>query len=334
MRDTIVHDMISEAQINSAVAELFERISFPEEPAALYEPLRYMISIGGKRIRPKLCLLAYSMFKDELDSEIFEPAAALEAFHSFTLLHDDIMDKSPLRRGMPTVWKKWGEDTAILSGDVMNIDSYRRIAMSPASCQSKVLALFTKTAAEVCEGQQYDMEFEKVEQVSIAEYMKMIGFKTAALLACSAKVGAIIAGADGEAQDALYDYGYNLGLAFQVADDFLDTYGDEKVFGKPIGGDIVNGKKSWLVTRALELLEDRSELFEAMELPSRTEEQREYKISAVKAIYARLGIAEAAKAEIARLTSLAMGSLHGLSLSEERLALLDRFADSLVSRAK
>ena len=326
--------MISEAQINRAVAELFERISFPEEPAALYEPLRYMISIGGKRIRPKLCLLAYSMFKDELDSEILEPAAALEVFHSFTLLHDDIMDKSPLRRGMPTVWKKWGEDTAILSGDVMNIDSYRRIAMSPASCQSKVLALFTKTAAEVCEGQQYDMEFEKVEQVSIAEYMKMIGFKTAALLACSAKVGAIIAGADGEAQDALYDYGYNLGLAFQVADDFLDTYGDEKVFGKPIGGDIVNGKKSWLVTRALELLEDRSELFEAMELPSRTEEQREYKISAVKAIYARLGIAEAAKAEIARLTSLAMGSLHGLSLSEERLALLDRFADSLVSRAK
>ena len=326
--------MISEAQINSAVAELFERISFPEEPAALYEPLRYMISIGGKRIRPKLCLLAYSMFKDELDGEIFEPAAALEVFHSFTLLHDDIMDKSPLRRGMPTVWKKWGEDTAILSGDVMNIDSYRRIAMCPASCQSKVLALFTKTAAEVCEGQQYDMEFEKVEQVSIAEYMKMIGFKTAALLACSAKVGAIIAGADGEAQDALYDYGYNLGLAFQVADDFLDTYGDEKVFGKPIGGDIVNGKKSWLVTRALELLEDRSELFEAMELPSRTEEQREYKISAVKAIYARLGIAEAAKAEIARLTSLAMGSLHGLSLSEERLALLDRFADSLVSRAK
>ena len=326
--------MISEAQINSAVAELFERISFPEEPAALYEPLRYMISIGGKRIRPKLCLLAYSMFKDELDSEILEPAAALEVFHSFTLLHDDIMDKSPLRRGMPTVWKKWGEDTAILSGDVMNIDSYRRIAMSPASCQSKVLALFTKTAAEVCEGQQYDMEFEKVEQVSIAEYMKMIGFKTAALLACSAKVGAIIAGADGEAQDALYDYGYNLGLAFQVADDFLDTYGDEKVFGKPIGGDIVNGKKSWLVTRALELLEDRSELFEAMELPSRTEEQREYKISAVKAIYARLGIAEAAKAEIARLTSLAMGSLHGLSLSEERMALLDRFADSLVSRAK
>ena len=326
--------MISEAQINSAVAELFERISFPEEPAALYEPLRYMISIGGKRIRPKLCLLAYSMFKDELDSEILEPAAALEVFHSFTLLHDDIMDKSPLRRGMPTVWKKWGEDTAILSGDVMNIDSYRRIAMSPASCQSKVLALFTKTAAEVCEGQQYDMEFEKVEQVSIAEYMKMIGFKTAALLACSAKVGAIIAGADGEAQDALYDYGYNLGLAFQVADDFLDTYGDEKVFGKPIGGDIVNGKKSWLVTRALELLEDRSELFEAMELPSRTEEQREYKISTVKAIYARLGIAEAAKAEIARLTSLAMGSLHGLSLSEERLALLDRFADSLVSRAK
>ena len=320
-------------EIKEIIQNYFKEIDWNIEPKQLYTPIAYSLESGGKRLRPMLTLMATQLFGGDIYKAL--PAAvALEIFHNFTLLHDDIMDKSPLRRGMPTVWKKWGEDTAILSGDVMNIDSYRRIAMSPASCQSKVLALFTKTAAEVCEGQQYDMEFEKVEQVSIAEYMKMIGFKTAALLACSAKVGAIIAGADREAQDALYDYGYNLGLAFQVADDFLDTYGDEKVFGKPIGGDIVNGKKSWLVTRALELLEDRSELFEAMELPSRTEEQREYKISAVKAIYARLGIAEAAKAEIARLTSLAMGSLHGLSLSEERLALLDRFADSLVSRAK
>ncbi|MCQ2142428.1 MAG: polyprenyl synthetase family protein, partial [Bacteroidales bacterium] len=256
--------MITDAAIDIAVKKLFDEIEFTKEPAGLYDPLRYMIAIGGKRIRPRLCMIAYALFKDELGDELLQPASALEVFHSFTLIHDDIMDRSPLRRGVPTVWKKWNSDTAILSGDVMLIDAYRRIAMAPASCHAEVLGLFTKTAAEVCDGQQFDMDFENEAQVPMADYMKMIGLKTAVLIACAAKMGALIAGASQKDADALYEYGYQLGLAFQVADDYLDAYGDEKVFGKPIGGDIVNDKKSWMVIRALEKASDRQALLEKM----------------------------------------------------------------------
>lgn len=326
--------MISEAYINQTVKEIFDEIEFPAEPAGLYDPLRYMISIGGKRIRPKLCILAYSIFKDDLYDEIVEPATALEVFHSFTLLHDDIMDKSPLRRGMPTVWKKWNEDTAILSGDVMNIDSYRRMSKTPARVHDKVMELFIKTSEQVCIGQQYDMEFEEVPQVPMDDYMKMIGLKTAVLLACSAKIGALIGGASDQDADFLYDYGYQLGLAFQVADDYLDAYGDEKVFGKPIGGDIVNDKKSWLITRALEKADDKEEIFEAMAMPVETEEQRAAKIAAVKDIYNRLGVDDDARTEVARLTTLAMDSALKVSVNSVRMEMLRRFADSLIARAK
>lgn len=326
--------MITELQIKNTVKEMFDGIVFPAEPEGLYDPLRYMMAIGGKRIRPTLCLLAYSLYKDELGDGILEPATALEVFHSFTLLHDDIMDKSPLRRGMPTVWKKWNDDTAILSGDVMSIESYRRMAMAPKKSLPKALGLFSKTAAEVCEGQQYDMDFENLPQVPMSDYMKMIGLKTAVLLACSAKLGAVIAEAPEADQEALYEYGYQLGLAFQVADDYLDTYGDEKVFGKPIGGDIVNNKKSWLITRALERIEDKSELFKAMKMPVDTAEQRAEKIAAVKAVYQRLGVGEDAREEVSRLTSLAMDAAQKLSVGSVRIEMLRRFADSLVSRAK
>ena len=326
--------MISEAYINQTVKEIFDEIEFPAEPAGLYDPLRYMISIGGKRIRPKLCVLAYSIFKDDLYDEIVEPATALEVFHSFTLLHDDIMDKSPLRRGMPTVWKKWNEDTAILSGDVMNIDSYRRMSKAPAKVHDKVMELFIKTSTEVCVGQQFDMEFEDVPQVSMADYMKMIGLKTAVLLACSAKIGALIGGASDQDADFLYEYGYQLGLAFQVADDYLDTYGDEKVFGKPIGGDIANNKKTWLITRALEKADDKDEVFEAMAMPVDTPEQRTAKFNAVKALYNRLGVDNDAKEEVSRLTTLAMDSALKVSVNSVRMEQLRRFADSLVARAK
>ena len=326
--------MISEAYINQTVREIFEDIEFPSSPAGLYDPLRYMIGIGGKRIRPRLCILCYSIFKDDLYDEIVEPATALEVFHSFTLLHDDIMDRSPLRRGMPTVWKKWGEDTAILSGDVMNIDSYRRMSMTPQRVHSKVMDLFTLTAMQVCEGQQYDMEFESVPQVPMEDYMKMIGLKTAVLLACSAKIGALIGGASQVDADLLYDYGYQLGLAFQVADDYLDAYGDEKVFGKPIGGDIILNKKSWLITRALEKAEDKEEVFEAMALPVDTPEQKAEKILKVKTIYSRLGVDKDAKEEVSRLTTLAMDSALKVSVGSMRMEMLRRFADSLVERAK
>ena len=218
-----------------------------------------------------MCLTAYSLFKDEIGEEIYEPAMALEVFHSFTLLHDDIMDKSPLRRGKPTVWTRWNGDTAILSGDVMQIDAYRRIAKTPVDKLPKVLELFTGTAAEVCEGQQYDMEFETEAEVSMADYEKMIGLKTAVLLACSAAMGAIIAGADEDAVNAIYNYGYGLGMAFQIADDYLDAFGDEKVFGKPIGGDIINEKKSWLTVRAMEKVRDKDAFVKAFTMSAGTE---------------------------------------------------------------
>lgn len=326
--------MISEAYINRTITEIFEDIEFPNAPAGLYDPLRYMISIGGKRVRPKLCMLSYSVFKDDLYDEIVEPATALEVFHSFTLIHDDIMDRSPLRRGVPTVWKKWNEDTAILSGDVMNIDSYRRMTKAPSRVRGKVLDLFIKTATEVCEGQQLDMDFEAEKQVKMDDYMKMIGLKTAVLLACSAKIGALIGGASEMDADFLYEYGYQLGLAFQVADDYLDTYGDEKVFGKPIGGDIANNKKTWLITRALEKADDKDEVFEAMAMPVDTPEQRTAKFNAVKALYNRLGVDNDAKEEVSRLTTLAMDSALKVSVNSVRMEQLRRFADSLVARAK
>ena len=183
--------MISETQIDDILKSLFETIEFASEPAGLYDPLRYMIDGGGKRIRPRLCLTAYSLFEDEIDDRILQPAAGLEVFHTFTLIHDDIMDRSPLRRGNPTVWKKWNEDTAILSGDVMCIDSYRRIAQAPQEVLGKVFRLFNRTAAQVCEGQQYDMDFENENTVAMNRYMQMIGLKTAVLIACAAKMGAI-----------------------------------------------------------------------------------------------------------------------------------------------
>ncbi|MCQ2176470.1 MAG: polyprenyl synthetase family protein [Bacteroidales bacterium] len=326
--------MITELELENAVSEMFSGIEFPNEPKGLYDPLRYMIGIGGKRVRPLLCLTTYSLFKDHLDQDIIEPARALEVFHSFTLIHDDIMDKSPLRRGEPTVWKKWNPDTAILSGDVMLIDSYKRICTTSACHHASVFSLFNNTAAQVCEGQQLDMDFEEKESVPMEEYEKMIGLKTAVLLACSAQIGAIIGGADEFKQEALYRYGYELGMAFQVADDYLDTFGDEKVFGKPIGGDIVNNKKSWLLTRAFEKSADKSELLSAMALPVDTREQKEFKIDTVKNLYSRLGVDEDAKAEILRFSDRALDAIHPLHLSPVRQEILKRFETKLIGRVK
>ena len=320
--------------ITARTAELFRNISFTAEPSGLYDPLRYMIAIGGKRLRPALCLLTYSIYKDSFDESILEPAAALEVFHTFTLIHDDIMDRSPLRRGQATVWKKWDEDTAILSGDVMQIDAYRRIAKAPADKLADALALFTETAAQVCEGQQYDMDFEHQAEVPMEDYAKMIGLKTGVLIACAAKMGALIAGAPQKDCEALYRYGYELGMAFQVADDYLDAFGDEKVFGKPIGGDIIQRKKSWLTLRALEKTSDKQALLGALDLPSDTAEQKTAKIAAVKDIYCELGVDSDAKAEVVRYNSRALDAVRSLELSPEALALLTAFADRLVGRAK
>ncbi len=338
--------MINETQIEDVLKGMFENIRFTEEPAGLYDPLRYMISIGGKRIRPRLCLAVYSLFKDSLSDEILEPASALEVFHTFTLIHDDMMDKSDIRRGLPTVYRKWNDNTAILSGDVMSIESYRRIAKAPVPVLPEILDLFTTTAAQVCEGQQYDMDFELQKEVPMQEYMKMIGLKTAVLIACSAKMGAIIAGADRRACDYLYKFGYDLGLAFQITDDYLDTFGDTAVFGKKIGGDIVNNKKSWLLTRALEKSGEmeksgvipekygKKALLRAMEMPTGTEKEREEKISRVKEIYEAIGIDEDAKYEIIKLHAQAMDYAGMIGLGRVRYEVLHRYADKLLGRNK
>ena len=324
-----------ENHIENAVNELFANLKFTAEPAGLYDPLRYMMEIGGKRIRPRLCLLAYSLFKEEMNQSILGPAAALEVFHSFTLIHDDIMDKADVRRGVPTVYRKWDENTAILSGDVMSIESYKLLAQAPAEVLPKALALFTKTAAEVCEGQQYDMNFEDMESVPMEDYLKMIGLKTAVLIACSAKMGALIAGADDRTCDLLYRFGYDLGLAFQIADDWLDTYSDPKVFGKAIGGDILNNKKSWLMTRAFEKAgEKRPELLEAMAMPIETDEQKAEKIRTVIGIYDSLRIGEDAKAEIIRLHTQALAHVETLDIRQEAAGALENYAKNLIGRTK
>lgn len=327
--------MIQEKHIENAISELFGNLKFTPEPAGLYDPLRYMMEIGGKRIRPRLCLTAYSLFKDSFSDEILSPAAALEVFHSFTLIHDDIMDKAPVRRGVPTVYKKWNDNTAILSGDVMSIESYKLIAKAPAGVLPDALELFSTTAAQVCEGQQYDMDFEDMESVPMQDYMKMIGLKTAVLIACSAKMGALIGGASERECELLYNYGYNLGLAFQIADDWLDTYGDQAVFGKSIGGDISNNKKTWLLTRAFEKAGDlRGDLLAAMSIPVHTDEHRAAKIEAVKGIYDKLGVGDDAKQEIIRLHSQALGYVSELELSPEAASMLHNYASALLGRNK
>ena len=327
--------MIAENHIENTVKELFDTLRFTEEPCGLYDPLRYMMEIGGKRIRPRLCLIAYSLFKKEMTEAILGPAAALEVFHSFTLIHDDIMDKADVRRGVPTVYRKWNENTAILSGDVMSIESYKLIAKAPAEVLPEALNLFSTTAAQVCEGQQYDMDFENLESVPMEDYLKMIGLKTAVLIACSAKMGALIAGADDRVCDRLYRYGYDLGLAFQIADDWLDTYSDPKVFGKAIGGDILNNKKSWLMTKAFEKIGDRrAELLEAMAMPIDTDEQKVAKIEKVIGIYDSLNIGEEAKEEIVRLHSQALNQISDLKLKPEGIASLENYAKKLIGRTK
>lgn len=326
---------MTESHIDSITRELFENLRFTEEPRGLYDPLRYMMEIGGKRIRPRLCLLAYSLYKDNFDEGILSPAAAIEVFHSFTLIHDDIMDKADVRRGVPTVHRRWNDNTAILSGDVMSIESYRLLSKAPAEVLPKALELFSKTAAEVCEGQQYDMDFEDMESVPMEDYLKMIGLKTAVLIACAAKLGALIAGASDKDCDLLYRYGYDLGLAFQIADDWLDTYADPKVFGKAIGGDIVNNKKSWLMTRAFEKIGDRrGELLAAMAMAVSTEEEKAAKIAAVKSIYAELGVGEEAKQEIIRLHSQSLAHAEALNLKPEAYTSLENYAKKLIGRTK
>jgi len=243
--------MFSFEEISAEFSRVFSVTHFPDSPASLYEPAEYFLGIGGKRIRPAMCLMANELF-GTINPDAYHVALAIELFHNFTLIHDDIMDKAPLRRGMETVHKKYGESTALLTGDVMMVKAYEYLnKVNPAFIQ-RIIFNFNTAARQVCEGQQLDMDFEKLEHVNIGEYIRMIELKTSVLLAASLKMGAILGGAGKGNQDHLYEFGKNLGSAFQGQDDYLDAFGDPSRFGKQVGGDIIANKKTFLVIHALE----------------------------------------------------------------------------------
>jgi geranylgeranyl diphosphate synthase type II len=244
--------MHSFRELAELFAEKFTRAHFPAAPASLYEPATYFLEIGGKRIRPVMCLMGNELF-DTIHPDAYHVATAIELFHNFTLIHDDIMDAAPLRRGMETLHKKYGDNTALLAGDVMLIQAYEYVNKINSAYQKQILSLFNQTAREVCEGQQLDVEFEKREQVDMHDYINMITLKTSVLLAASLKVGSVIGGASEGNRNHLYEFGKNLGIAFQVQDDYLDAFGDPEKFGKDVGGDIRQNKKTFLMLHALEV---------------------------------------------------------------------------------
>ena len=312
--------------INKAI----EQLGWKREPSGLYEPIEYTLASGGKRLRPMLAFIASEMFGGK-EEDVLPAALALEIFHNFTLLHDDVMDKAAVRRGQPTVHVKWNENTAILSGDQMLIEAYKQLQNIAADKLPQVLCWFNEMATGVCEGQQYDMEFEHMSQVQVNEYLKMIRLKTAVLLANALRIGGYIAGANDEETQSLYKYGIHIGIAFQIQDDILDVYGDPKTFGKAIGGDILCNKKTLMLLAAIESAtpEDKADLLQWLMTTDRNEE----KISAVTAIYDRLSVREKCETIMEQETAAALEQLDKLpqNAATEKLRVL---AEQLVTRKK
>lgn len=300
------------------------KLDWSREPKGLYEPIGYTLAAGGKRVRPRLAILATQLFGGKAE-DVLPAALALEVFHNFTLLHDDVMDKASVRRGRPTVHIKWNENTAILSGDQMMIEAYKLLSQVPEKKLAKTLRLFNKMATEICEGQQYDVDFESRDDVTIPEYMEMIRLKTSVLLATALQIGAYIGYANEEQQKKIYEYGIHVGLAFQIQDDMLDCYGDEATFGKAIGGDIAENKKTylWLTAAAKGAKE---------ELALR-DESREERFKRVMAVYKRLRVKAAAEKEIAKQTDAALACLEDLPQNEYTKQLRD-MARKLADRTK
>ncbi len=308
-------------------------MTFRRRPAELYEPVRYVLSMGGKRIRPVLMLMAYNLYKEDVEV-ISSQALAIEIYHNYTLLHDDLMDRADVRRGMATVHRRWNDNAAILSGDSMLVMAYRYMQRGcPAESLAGIMDLFTETALEIGEGQQYDMEFETRADVSEEEYMEMIRLKTSVLLACALKTGAWLAGAPHEDAELLYRFGENLGLAFQLQDDYLDVYGNPAVFGKKIGGDILCNKKTYLLINALgrALPADRERLERWMEKEEGTYAPEE-KIAAVTELYDKIGIRALCDGKIRFYFNRAHEILDKINLPGERKAPLWEMAQSLLSR--
>lgn len=324
--------MYTLSELQKCVANYMDTLNVDGTPHSLYEPISYSLSAGGKRLRPMLTVLACNIFSDNALSAL-PAAAALEVFHTFTLLHDDVMDNAVVRRGKPSVYGKWGTNAALLSGDAMMIYSYKLLQQTPVEYLPAVLGCFNYTAMTVCEGQQVDMEFESREDVTMEEYMAMIDKKTAALLAGATMIGAIQGGADTLSRQHLFSFATSLGLAFQVQDDLLDAYGTEAQLGKPIGGDILEGKKSFLMLTAFDRA-DSSMRKRLQSLLADTQMAPEEKISEVIAIYDSLGVREIAEREINAQFSKAMESLASLEAPAERVEPLRELAQSLLGRNK
>lgn len=322
--------MFTSNELLSKVNDFIANLSYDRKPESIYAPIKYVLSIGGKRIRPVLMLLSYNLYKNNPESILMQ-ACALETYHNYTLLHDDLMDNADVRRGMPTVHRKWDANTAILSGDSMLVLAYQRMAQCAPSKLKPVLDLFTETALEIGEGQQYDMDFERRTDVTEAEYIEMIRLKTSVLLACAMKTGAILADAPAADADRLYQFGEQIGLAFQLQDDLLDVYGDPAVFGKAIGGDIVSNKKTYMLINAYQLAgpSQRSEL---MRWITAAEFDRAEKVAAVTRIYDELGIRGLCEARINQYFDRASEYLAAVGVDDARKEQLRRFAQEMMHR--
>ena len=324
--------MYSVAELTEKVTTALEQLPYDRQPQGLYAPIKYVLSLGGKRIRPVLMLMAYNMYREDVD-RIMPVALGLEVYHNFTLLHDDLMDRADVRRGKPCVHKVWNDNTAILSGDNMLVMAYQMMSRCPSSALPSVISIFTETALQIDEGQQYDMEFEQRTDVTESEYLEMIRLKTSVLLACALQIGALLGGASEADAQALYAYGEKVGLAFQLQDDYLDVYGNFETFGKAIGGDILCNKKTFMLINALAHAPEhlRAELQGWL---AATEYDPAEKIEAVRHIYTQVGVDQMAKEQISFYIAQAEDALRALPIAEERKEILRQWTEQLLGRKR
>lgn len=322
--------MKTSEELYEKVNTFIDKLAYNREPKSLYDPIKYVLSLGGKRIRPVLMLLGYNLWKDDPE-RILMPAVAVETYHNYTLLHDDLMDNADKRRGHDTVHKKWDANTAILSGDAMLVVAYQRLATVDQTKLKPVLDLFTETALEIDEGQQFDIDFENRSDVKEEEYIEMIRLKTSVLLACALKIGAILANAPVTDAEALYKFGEQLGLAFQLQDDLLDVYGDTKVFGKEIGGDIMCNKKTFMLINAFNRAND-AQLKELQKWCSGEKFDRKEKVAAVTHLYDEIGIRQLCEAKIEYYFEESKKWLDKVSVPEERKAHLRAYVNQMMKR--
>ena len=324
--------MFTQEYIRKYFEEKLKQEEIKGTPDQLYDPIRYMIDLGGKRLRPVLTLMGYGLFKDDIEKALPQ-AIAIEFFHNFTLIHDDIMDNAPVRRGKTTVYKKWNSNTAILSGDTLFALAYQYAQKADKDILSKVLEVFSRTAIEVCEGQQMDLEFEENKNVSVDDYIEMIRLKTAVLFAASLKIGSIIAEAPEKDTETLYKFGETIGLGFQLQDDYLDTFGDEKIFGKKTGGDIITNKKTFLYLKALQKA-DTGTKNKLLNYYTSSEFNSEEKIKAVKEIFKKLEVDKDTYALINKLFNESILHLEKLDVKDDNKAELKKIAENMIKRDK